>query len=235
MNRNVCAVYLGCIDYERGLAYQDAARQLVQDGHWDGIVLMLQHDPVITIGMHGGDTHLLTPAEWLSDHGVPVIHTNRGGDITCHNPGQLVCYPILNLKKWKPDVHWYVRTVEDWMIRSLKRVGIRAGRKAVYTGVWAGNQKIAAVGVGVRRWITFHGTALNVCNDLSLFSRIVPCGITEFGVTSIEQQGVHTSADAMVPIVSEEFTAAFPATTYTFTTNWGDLYERTNSQKASLA
>ena len=235
MNTKLCYIQAGLVDYATGLTYQQQARTLVEQGDWDGIVLFLEHTPVITIGMHGGNSHLLAAPQWLSAHGVEVIHTNRGGDITCHNPGQLVCYPILNLKKWQADVHWYVRQLEECIIQTVKDFHIRAGRKAVYTGVWAGNRKIAALGIGVKHWITYHGTALNITNDLDLFSRIIPCGITEFGVTSMAKEGCKTTVDDVILHMMRHFSALFTPTTHTLYTDWSEFYGRTSTQKTNLA
>lgn len=235
MNRKICSVYLGRVSYKDGLAYQKKARELVRQGTWDGIVLLLQHEPVITIGRHGGASHLLVSPDWLAANRIELQPTNRGGDITCHNPGQLVCYPIMNLKQWTPDVHWYVRQLEESLIQMLQRLGIRAGRKAMYTGVWVGNKKLAAIGIGVRHWITFHGMALNICNDLTLFSHIIPCGITEFGVTSVQKQSCQIALTAAIPLLLDSFTTAFPHNTYTHFSDWGDLYERERNEKAGMA
>lgn len=235
MLRRICSIYLGEISYEKGLAYQGLARDLVQAGKWDAVFLLLQHTPVITIGMHGGDGHLLVRKEWLSEHHVALFHTNRGGDITCHNPGQLVCYPVVNLQQWNPDVHWYVKQIEEAVIRMLRPFGIQAGRKALYSGVWVCNQKIAAIGVGVKHWITYHGTALNVANDLSLFSRIIPCGIQEFGVTSMKEQQCRLSVEEAVPYLTQSFVSVFPHDTYIRFTKWSDLIGRTDIGKTQMA
>lgn len=235
METKLCYIHLGLVNYQTGLIYQQQARELVEKGIWDGIILFLEHTPVITIGMHGGNQHLLAAPQWLQTHHVEVVHTNRGGDITCHNPGQLVCYPVLNLKKWKTDVHWYVRQLENCIIQTLKDFHITAGRKAVYTGVWTGNRKIAALGIGVKRWITYHGTALNITNDLDLFSRIIPCGITEFGVTSMTKEGCLTTPDEVIPHMMHHFSTLFTPTLSCIYTDWSELYGRTSTQETNMA
>ncbi|WP_427112790.1 lipoyl(octanoyl) transferase LipB [Megasphaera sueciensis] len=235
MTRKICSIYLGCQPYNVGLEYQRQAKNLVLQGIWDAVFLIIEHPPVITIGMHGGDTHLLVTDDWLKIHHVDLFHTNRGGDITCHNPGQLICYPIINLKKWNTDVHWYVQQIEESIIRTLKRLGITAGRKALYSGVWVGNKKIAAVGIGVKHWITYHGIALNVCNDLELFSHIIPCGITDFGVTNLRELHCHMSAETVVPLMQDGFISVFPHDTYSNFTYWGDLYGTKNFRKTEMA
>jgi lipoyl(octanoyl) transferase len=147
----------------------------------------------------------------LQAAGVAFVETGRGGNITCHNPGQLVGYPILNLSRWQEDVHWYVRQLEEVLIRTLADFGVEAGRKARYTGVWVGNQKIAAMGVSVRHWITGHGFALNVSNDLELFRSIVPCGIDEFGVTSLQALGMTADPSLVKDPLIKKFREVFEA------------------------
>ena len=200
----------GLLDYEQGLALQDKARALIDSNDWDGVLILLEHFPVITVGTSGVEAHL-SPTGTGDDKtaGAPVIQVSRGGSVTCHNPGQLVAYPILNLNRWHTDVHWYVRTLEDVLIRTLAHYRLVAGRKARYTGVWLQDEKVAAIGVSVRRWITGHGFALNVNNDLRLFERIVPCGIREFGVTSLARQGLEASLADVADVVAGQFSACF--------------------------
>jgi lipoyl(octanoyl) transferase len=233
--KQIYSIYLGEITYEMGLEYQRLAKEMVRNGHCQAIFLLLQHRPVITIGMHGGDDHLLVHKEWLAEHHVELAHTNRGGDITCHNPGQLVCYPIIDLKQWKQDVHWYARQVEAALIQTLLHFGIDAGRKAEYTGVWVHNKKIAAIGIGVKNWITYHGTALNVENDLSLFTHIVPCGIREFGVTSMQEEHCSVSVEEVVPYLMQNFVSLFPNDTYTRFMKWSDLSGEKDCGTAKMA
>lgn len=199
----------GIVDYTGGLALQAEARELVSQDKWDGCLILLEHPPVITIGRGGGIENLCLSKEYLEAKGIEVAMTDRGGNITCHNPGQLVGYPVLNLRKWKQDVHWYVDMVEEVIIKTLARLGLRAGRKPRYTGVWLGNEKISAIGVAVKQWITGHGFAFNVNNDLSLFQAIVPCGITEFGVTNLKKAGIDISLAEVTSIVTEEFCTIF--------------------------
>ena len=201
----------GILSYAAGLSLQEEARQQVESGEWAGILLMLQHTPVITIGRSGGRENLLASAEELRDSGVEVCDSGRGGNITCHNPGQLVGYPIMNLSCWREDVHWYVRQLEETLIRTLQEYGIIAGRKAKYTGVWVENRKITAIGVSARRWITGHGFALNISNDLKLFGRIVPCGIEEFGVTSLRNLGSEASLTEVQAKFEQQFAQVFSA------------------------
>jgi lipoyl(octanoyl) transferase len=142
---------------------------------------------VLTLGVRGdgGRDHILTTAEALASRGVEVHETGRGGDITYHGPGQIVGYPIMDLRPDRCDVHRYVRDLEDVLIRTARDYGIDAGRVEGLTGVWVGRDKLAAIGVRIARWITSHGFALNVTTDLDYFNLIVPCGIADRGVTSI--------------------------------------------------
>jgi lipoyl(octanoyl) transferase len=152
-------------------------------------LLLLEHPHVITLGVRGdgGRSHLLATPETLASRGVELHETGRGGDITYHGPGQLVGYPIVDLKPDRCDVHRYVRDLEDVLIRTASDYGITAGRIDGLTGVWVGDEKLAAIGVRIARWITSHGFALNVTTDLDYFKLIIPCGIAERGVTSLSR------------------------------------------------
>lgn len=199
----------GLVRYETGLVLQNEARSLVEEGRYDGVLILLQHPPVVTIGRGGGDENLVAHPAWYAARGIAVARTDRGGNITGHNPGQLIGYPIFDLAKWRRDVHWFVAALEEAIIRTLARHGLTAGRKAKYTGVWLDDEKIAAIGVSVRRWITGHGFALNVANDLALFDAIVPCGISEFGVTSLARAGVAAPIGDVAAALAAEMAAVF--------------------------
>lgn len=199
----------GLVGYAAGLAIQEAAREQVERREWDCILLLMQHLPVVTTGRGGGRENLRATPDALAGEGVEFFESGRGGNITCHNPGQVVGYPVMNLSIWQEDVHWYVRQLEAVLIGTLAHYGVVAGRKARYTGVWVGDRKIAAIGVSVRRWITGHGFALNVSNDLSLFGRIVPCGISEFGVTSLDDLGVAAEVTAVEAQLIKKFCEIF--------------------------
>lgn len=211
MNRQVQVIRPGLVSYQEGLELQQQARQRVAGGDVAGVLILLEHQPVITTGRGGGRENLRTSLSGLQAERIEVVETNRGGNITCHNPGQLVGYPVLNLSRWQEDVHWYVEQLEEVLIRTVARYGIVAGRKARYTGVWAGNRKMAAIGVSVRNWITSHGFALNVNNDLALFQQIVPCGIEDFGVTSLQTAGVTANVIAVADQLLAEFATVFAA------------------------
>ena len=184
---------LGLLDYGAAIELQ---RTLVEDrraGRIGDTLLLLEHPPVITLGARtrGQREHLVATPEQLAEAGVAVYETGRGGDITYHGPGQLVGYPIVDLRPDRCDVHRYVRDLEDVLIRAVATLGVSAGRVSGLTGAWAGptgrEEKIGAIGVRISRWITSHGFALNVSADLVPFTWIVPCGIADRGVTSVER------------------------------------------------
>ena len=180
---------LGTVAYAEALQLQ---RQLVEERRADRVpdlLLLLQHPPVITLGVKGdgGRSNILVAAGRLEELGVELSETGRGGDVTFHGPGQIVGYPILDLKPDRCDVHRYVRDLEEVMIRVCADYGVTAGRIRGLTGTWVGNEKIGAIGVRISRWITSHGFAFNVSTNLNDFGLIVPCGITDHGVTSLEQ------------------------------------------------
>lgn len=149
------------------------------------VLLLTEHDHVYTLGKAADDNHLLAKDEELSKKGVDVFWIDRGGDITYHGPGQIVGYPIIDLNQHYNDIHRYLRDIEEAIIRTLGEYGIAAGRESEFTGVWVKDEKIAALGVKVSKWITMHGFALNVSTDLSYFDRIIPCGIFHKGVTTL--------------------------------------------------
>jgi lipoyl(octanoyl) transferase len=184
---------LGRVDYGDALELQ---KTLVEDrraGRIGDTLLLLEHPPVLTLGVktRGKSTNIIASPEQLARAGVTVYETGRGGDVTYHGPGQLIGYPIFDLNPDRRDVHRYVRDIEEALIIALRRFGIEGGRVRELTGVWVGpsgrEEKIAAIGVRISRWITSHGFALNVSTELDHFSLIVPCGIRDRGVTSIER------------------------------------------------
>ena len=176
-------------------------------------LLMTEHPPVYTIGRTGNPEHMLSAASDLRARNIEFLPVERGGDVTYHGPGQLVGYPILNLLTSRPDLHWYVRTLEETIIRTLARFGIAGERHPRYTGVWVNDRKICAIGIHTRGWITMHGFALNVCTDLTAFDSIVPCGIPGKGVTSMSRiLDRNVSLSEVEPACIEEFCAAFSST-----------------------
>jgi lipoyl(octanoyl) transferase len=199
---------LGLVPYADALEIQ---KRLVDQRRAEEIpdhLLLLQHPPVITLGVKSRNerSHVLDSPEGLAARGVELVETGRGGDVTYHGPGQLVGYPIINLAPDRRDVHRYVRDLEDVLIRAVAEFGIEAGRSPGLTGVWVGNAKLAAIGVRIARWVTSHGFALNVGTNLDHFSLIIPCGITDKGVTSMEKL---TGRQVPIAVVETAVAAAF--------------------------
>lgn len=179
---------LGRVAYADGLALQDELVKQRRAGEIPDTLLLLEHPHVITLGSGSDGSHVLLDEAERQLMGIELFDTGRGGDVTYHGPGQLVGYPILDLKPDRKDLHRYIRDLEEALIRLLAGYGIRAGRKAGMTGAWVGEEKVAAIGVRVSSgWITSHGFALNMSTDLSFFGSIVPCGIRDGGVTSMER------------------------------------------------
>jgi lipoyl(octanoyl) transferase len=180
---------LGTIGYQAALDLQVRLVEERKQGRIPDQLLLLEHPPVITLGARNrqGRSNVLETEEALALKGVDVFETGRGGDVTYHGPGQLVGYPIVELPPDRRDVHRYVRDLEEVLIRTVADFGIAGSRVPGLTGIWVGDNKLAAIGVRLSRWVTSHGFALNVSTDLSNFGLIVPCGITGKGVTSMER------------------------------------------------
>jgi len=203
---------LGVVPYQDALALQ---RALVEERRADRItdtLLLLQHPPVITLGVRGdgGRSHIVASGHRLAELGIEVAETGRGGDVTYHGPGQIVGYPILDLRPDRCDVHRYVRDIEDVMIRTCADYGVTAARIEGLTGAWVGAAKIGAIGVRISRWITSHGFAFNVDTNLDHFNLIVPCGISDKSVTSLRRLAgrelqMEEVEDSLVRHLSEVF------------------------------
>ena len=182
---------LGLIEYGTAFDLQKQTVREMLEGKRENTLYLLEHPPVYTIGRAGGEHNVLIGQQERERLGITMFDVDRGGDVTYHGPGQLVGYPILHLEPWKNDVRQYVRMLEEVAIRLLSGYGITAGRKEGMSGAWVGDEKVCAIGVKVNRdnesqgYITSHGFAFNVQPDLSHFGYIVPCGITEYGVTSL--------------------------------------------------
>ncbi|HMA42442.1 MAG TPA: lipoyl(octanoyl) transferase LipB [Gemmatimonadales bacterium] len=181
--RTLEVLLAGRVPYRAALAWQRSLAEERIAGRRNDLLLLLEHEPVVTLGRIAESANLLRP------EGIDVVEVERGGDVTYHGPGQLVGYPILDLAGYRQDLHWYLRTLEDALIIALARLDIAAGREPGRTGVWTSGRKIASIGVHVKRWVTWHGFALNVTTDLAAFDRIVPCGIPGVVMTSIEKEG----------------------------------------------
>jgi lipoate-protein ligase B len=178
---------LGLVPYADALALQRTLHALRVAGAIPDTLLLLEHPPVITLGKAFHPEHLRYAREFYAQQGVELHPTDRGGDVTCHNPGQLVGYPIFDVSQHGRDLHKFLRDIEQAIIDALHAFGVEAHRESGYTGVWVGNAKIAAIGIKVTKWVSMHGFALNVNNDLRLFHTIVPCGIADRPVTSLQQ------------------------------------------------
>jgi len=205
---NCCLRQLGRIDYASALQLQQQLAGDRKQGLVPDQLLLLEHPHVITLGRNGHVENLLADDDILARAGISFYPTDRGGDVTYHGPGQLVGYPILDLRDWKRDVGAYVRAVEETIILTLADYGIEAGRIPKLTGVWVGERKIAAIGVHLSRWVTSHGFALNVSTDLSYFQYIVPCGLTK-PVTSMAALGVRASLDEVGAKLAVHFARIF--------------------------
>jgi len=176
---------LGIVDYEQAHSLQKQILQDRIDNKCTDHLILLQHNPVITIGRGGDNKNIIVPQTVLDSFHIKVYEIERGGDVTYHGPGQLTGYPIIDLRNYKKDAHWYLRQLEETIIRFLSYYNIVGKRVSGLTGVWVDDEKIAAIGVAVKRWVTYHGFALNINPDLSHFKLINPCGITDKEVTSL--------------------------------------------------
>ncbi|NIQ17896.1 MAG: lipoyl(octanoyl) transferase LipB, partial [Candidatus Aenigmarchaeota archaeon] len=178
---------LGLVSYDKAYYLQKRLREFRREGRIDDVLLLLEHAPVVTVGRRGRRENILVSEESLQSRGIRVFEIDRGGDVTLHCPGQLVGYPIFDLRIHGKNIHRYLRNIEEVIIRSLKFYGIEGQRIENHTGVWVGEKKIAFIGIGIKGWITFHGFSININPDLSYFSLIKPCGWESKTVTSISE------------------------------------------------
>jgi lipoyl(octanoyl) transferase len=199
---------LGRIGYGPALELQQELIAARKAGTAPDHLLLLEHPHVITLGRNGHHENLLASSEIMERAGIQFFPTDRGGDVTYHGPGQLVAYPIMDLREWKRDVGAFVRGVEQTMIDTLAEYGIEAGRIPKLTGVWVGERKIGAIGVHISRWVTSHGLALNVNTDMSYFQYIVPCGLAK-PVTSMAQLGVRVTREEVARALAAHFGRIF--------------------------
>ena len=196
------------MSYGEALAIQKGLVERRKRGEVPDHLLIVEHPHVITLGRNGHLENLLASSDVLERSGISFHHTDRGGDITYHGPGQIVGYPIFDLREWKRDVVAYVRAMEQAIIGALADFGIEAERVAGATGVWVDGRKIAAIGVHISRWVTSHGFALNHATDLSYFQYIVPCGLTK-PVTSMRELGCSASHREVTAALAQHFTQQF--------------------------
>jgi len=206
--------YLSILDL--GLCPYGKAWEIQKQLHADRLagnipdtLILVEHPHVYTLGKNADARHLLASENYLTSRGIELYHVDRGGDITYHGPGQLIGYPIFNLKEHKESISWYVNSVEEVLIKTLAGFGIQAGRIKGLTGIWIDDKKIAAIGMRISRWVTMHGFALNVATDLSLYSGIVPCGLATKGVTRMVDLNPTVSMDAVKAAVIKEFAIQF--------------------------
>jgi lipoyl(octanoyl) transferase len=197
---------LGRVPYADALELQRQLAEARHEGRIGNTLALLEHPPVLTLGRNASRANILATDEFLAHRGVEVHEINRGGDVTYHGPGQLVGYPIVDLKRHKQDLHWYLRQVEEALIRALGALGVPAERNSGLTGVWTRGRKIASIGVHARDWVTWHGFALNDTTDLSYFDLIVPCGIDGVVMTSIARE---RPGSADMPLVERAVMRAF--------------------------
>jgi lipoyl(octanoyl) transferase len=203
---------LGVLSYREALDLQKHLVELRKANEIPDQLLLLEHPPVITLGVktRNDRSHVIATPATLEEEGVEVFESGRGGDVTYHGPGQLVGYPIMDLRPDRCDVHRYVRDLEEMLIRVAAEFGVTAGRSNGLTGVWVGDDKLAAIGVRIARWVTSHGFALNVSTNLAHFNLIVPCGIVDRGVTSLARVTNRAiDMDEVAGITAAAFAAVF--------------------------
>lgn len=230
--------YREALDWQRGVARRRIDGELRKD-----LLVLLEHEPVLTLGRGHREEHVVATPERLARAGIPVIEVERGGDVTYHGPGQLVGYPILDLRGYRKDLHWYLRRLEEAVAGAVRALGCRAFRVEEHTGVWVGDgdapdgdapdtggalpaararsliargrvRKVASIGVHVSRWVTWHGFSLNVTGEpLQAFDLIVPCGIPGVHMTSLAEEGVTTTPDQVRAVMTEAFVASFAVET----------------------
>ena len=219
MTRKLLIADLGTMPYLEALVLQrEVARARITGQVPEDVLLLVEHPPVVTLGRSTKAQHLTTPVELLEARGVEVHESERGGDVTFHGPGQLVGYPIVDLKRHRQDLHWYLRQVEEALIRGIATHGVPGERSAGYTGVWTRGpgeaheaRKLASIGVHARDWVTWHGFALNVNTDLAYFDLIVPCGIAGVDMTSLARElgGALLPMEGVADAVARGFGAVF--------------------------
>ncbi len=202
------------VEYAEAMRLQRERRIAIAADRAPNALYLLEHAPVITLGRRGNKENILCNDRELQTRGVKLYEADRGGDVTYHGPGQLIAYPVLNLTQWRESISWYLRALEEVVIRSLKAYGVQGERLPEFTGVWIDGAKISAVGVGIRQWITFHGASINVAPNMDHFRLIIPCGIADKPITALNQllRPCPSIADVM-DTFEEQFRIVFEAET----------------------
>lgn len=196
----------GVMDYKEAFDIQKKINRYLQMNHEiPGYLFFVEHPPVFTLGRNRKEEDFLFSIDYVKNQGFQVFESNRGGNVTYHGPGQIVGYLLVNMEHFKKDVQWFVWQMEEWIIETLKNVNMKSNRKEKYRGVWIEDEKICALGVAIKRWATMHGFALNHTTNLDHFHYINPCGITEYGITSIEKQGVDYQRKDMIQFLKKNF------------------------------
>lgn len=202
--------YLGLMDYDACYQLQKQVHQKIVESEFEDLLILVQHPPVLTLGANFHEENLLLKKEKYEKMGIQVLPTDRGGDVTYHGPGQLVMYPIFNLNHYGKDLHQWLRLLEELVIETLQLFGLKSRRFPPHTGVWVEDKKIAAIGIKVRKWVSLHGIALNCNNDLSPFGLVVPCGIHDYGVTSLTKElGYEICLEDVIPNVLKATESVF--------------------------
>jgi len=201
---------LGLVKYSYADDTQRGILEGIKTNTMENTLILAEFFPVFTKGRKGSLDNLLVSVDFLKEKGIDFCAADRGGDITFHNPGQLIAYPIFNLSNIKKDLAWYLRTLEEVIIKTLLKYGVCAGRKAGFTGAWVGDKKIASIGIGVSRWASYHGLSVNVNNDLSYFDFINPCGIKNCRMASVsELKGAVVNMDEFKNELVRQFKTIF--------------------------
>lgn len=201
---------LGLSNYNEAWTFQKKLFEKVTNERQHNYLILTEHPPVITVGKNADENNIITNPHILKDQKIDVVKIDRGGDVTFHGPGQIVGYPIINLNNFKKDIHWYLRSIEEVIIRTLEKFGITSERIKDLTGVWVDNKKICAIGIKVTRWVTMHGFALNVSTQLDYFNHIIPCGINNKSVTSIQHiSDQMISIEEVKNVLCESFKSVF--------------------------
>ncbi|MBI1800738.1 MAG: lipoyl(octanoyl) transferase LipB, partial [Chloroflexi bacterium] len=201
---------LGVMPYAQALDLQRRLCAERKRGEGEDTLLLLEHPPVITLGRRAQSSNILASPELLARHDIEVFQVERGGDVTYHGPGQLVGYPILDLRNFRQDVRWYISSLAEVLVRTLEGFGVSGAYRADLPGVWVGDEKVVAIGARIENWVTYHGFAFNVCTDMAHWEMIVPCGIPDKGVGTLSRLlGRRVPVGEVIPAVAQHFGDVF--------------------------